>query len=147
MTGFASRITVNSTLLGDPTRTVIFSTSPQTPSGDTTRPDFLYDRLVNGQYYYSPTSGIGTNATPFNGTIASFSRQFIAQQGQQAEAATQLKQGQDVVLSTLEQKFNASAGINIDQEMANLLALQNAYAANARVMSVVKDMFTALMNA
>lgn len=147
MTGFASRITVNSTLLGDPTRTVIFSTSPQTPSGDTTRPDFLYDKLVNGQYYYSPTSGIGTNATPFNGTIASFSRQFIAQQGQQAEAATQLKQGQDVVLSTLEQKFNASAGINIDQEMANLLALQNAYAANARVMSVVKDMFTALMNA
>ena len=71
MTGFASRITVNSTLLGDPTRTVIFSTSPQTPSGDTTRPDFLYDKLVNGQYYYSPTSGIGTNATPFNGTIAS----------------------------------------------------------------------------
>jgi flagellar hook-associated protein FlgK len=29
--------------------------------------------------------------------------------------------------------------------MSNLLSLQNAYSANARVMSTVKDMLTALM--
>jgi flagellar hook-associated protein 1 FlgK len=37
--------------------------------------------------------------------------------------------------------------VNIDEEMAHLLALQNAYSANARVMSTVKDMYTALMQA
>jgi flagellar hook-associated protein 1 FlgK len=34
----------------------------------------------------------------------------------------------------------------VDQEMANLINLQTAYAANARVMSAVKDMIDRLMN-
>ena len=49
------------------------------------------------------------------------------------------------MLSTLQQKFNATSGVNIDEEMAHLLSLQNAYAANARVMSTVKQMYRALM--
>ena len=39
----------------------------------------------------------------------------------------------------------AGASVNIDQEMANLLGLQNSYAANARVLSAVKDMLDTLM--
>ncbi len=70
---------------------------------------------------------------------------MISQQGETANAASNLKQGQDVVLSTLQQRFNDSAGVNIDQEMANLLTLQNSYAANARVLSTVKDMLDTLM--
>ena len=35
--------------------------------------------------------------------------------------------------------------MNIDQEMANLLTLQNAYAANARVLTTIKAMFDTLM--
>jgi flagellar hook-associated protein 1 FlgK len=41
--------------------------------------------------------------------------------------------------------MNATSGVNIDDEMAHLLSLQNAYSANARVMSAVKDMYTALL--
>ena len=55
-------------------------------------------------------------------------------------------QGQDVVLNTLQQKFNDTSGVNVDQEMANLLTLQNSYSANARVLSAVKDMFDTLIN-
>lgn len=146
-TGFAGRITVNTTLVGDPTRLVVYSTSPLTSSGDTTRPDYLYDRLMEGAYYFSPQSGVGTTASPFRGTLGDFTQQFISAQGEAASAADQLKQGQDVVLNTLQQKFDSTAGINIDEEMAHLLALQNAYAANARVMSVVKEMFNALLQA
>jgi flagellar hook-associated protein 1 FlgK len=47
----------------------------------------------------------------------------------------------------LQQKFNTTSGVNIDEEMAHLLTLQNAYAANARVMSTVKEMFDALLRA
>ena len=32
-----------------------------------------------------------------------------------------LRQGQDVVLNSLQQKFNDTSGVNIDDEMANLL--------------------------
>ena len=38
-----------------------------------------------------------------------------------------------------------ATGVNIDSEMANLISLQNSYAANARVMSVVQTMMTSLM--
>ena len=72
-------------------------------------------------------------------------RQVISQQGEAADAAANLKQGQDVVFNSLQQRFNDSAGVNIDEEMANLLKLQNSYAANARVLSTVKDMFDTLM--
>jgi flagellar hook-associated protein 1 len=50
-----------------------------------------------------------------------------------------------VVLNSLQQRFNDSAGVKIDEEMANLLSLQNSYAANARVLSAVNDMFNILL--
>jgi flagellar hook-associated protein 1 FlgK len=70
---------------------------------------------------------------------------MVSLQGQAASNATQLAQGQDVVVNSLKQRFNDSAGVNIDEEMAKLLNLQNAYAANARVMSTVRDMLTQLL--
>ena len=51
-----------------------------------------------------------------------------------------------MVLNALQQRFNSASGVNVDQEMANLLTLQNSYAANARVMSAVKEMLDALIN-
>ena len=45
--------------------------------------------------------------------------------------------------TTLQQKFNSTSGVNIDTEMANLISLQNTYAANAHVMSVVQTMMKA----
>ena len=48
-------------------------------------------------------------------------------------------------MQSLQQRFNDNAGVNVDQEMAHLLNLQNAYAANARVLSAVREMLDALM--
>ena len=72
-------------------------------------------------------------------------QQFLSQQGNAATSATQLAQGQDVVVNTLQQKFNSRLGVNIDTEMANLIALQNSYAANAHVMTVVQSMMLGLL--
>jgi flagellar hook-associated protein 1 FlgK len=141
--GFAGRIAINTGIANDPSKLVLMSSS--TAAGDTTRPDFIYQQLTSGSYYYSPKSGLGTTNSPFKGTLLNFTQQFTSAQGESASAAKLLAQGQDVVLSTLKQKFASTAGVNIDDEMAHLLALQNAYAANARVMGVVKDMYQALM--
>jgi flagellar hook-associated protein 1 FlgK len=72
-------------------------------------------------------------------------RQVVSQQGAAAEAAANLNQGQEVVYNALQQRFNDSAAVNIDQEMATLLSLQNAYAANARVLTTVKEMLDSLL--
>ncbi|RTL50819.1 MAG: flagellar hook-associated protein FlgK [Bradyrhizobiaceae bacterium] len=143
--GLAGRISVNAQLVGDPSRLIVYNTSPLTSSGDTTRSDFILSQLTTGTYSFSPDTGLGSTGTPFKGTIQNFLQQFTTMQGQQASAAQQLSDGQNVVLSTLQNKLNQNSGVNIDDEMAHLLALQNAYSANARVMSTVNDMFTALL--
>lgn len=141
--GLAGRIAVNAALLADPSGLVSFQTG--TAAGDSTRPDFILQQLTSASLLFSPNTGIGTAASPFSGSLNTFLRQTISQQGEAASAASNLKQGQDIVLATLQQRFNDSAGVNIDQEMGNLLTLQNSYAANARVLSAVKDMLNLLM--
>jgi len=144
-TGYAGRITVNPALLADPSRLIIYNTSPQTPAGDTSRSDFILSQLTSGTSTFSPTSGIGTSSTPFKGSLLSFVQQFTSMQGDAATAAQQVADGQNVVVNTLQSKMSATAGVDIDEEMASLLSLQNAYSANARVMSTVNSMFQSLM--
>jgi flagellar hook-associated protein 1 FlgK len=74
-------------------------------------------------------------------------QEFVSAQGAAADAAAQVADGQDVVLNTLQQKISSTSGVNIDEEMAHLLSLQNAYSANARVMSTVNEMYKTLMQA
>jgi flagellar hook-associated protein 1 FlgK len=144
-TGLAARISVNPGLIADPSRMTIYSTSPTTPAGDSTRANFILSQLNNASLYYGPQTGVGTSAAPYKGSLLSFTQQILSMQGNAADAAKQLADGQDVVLNTLQNKMNATSGVNIDDEMAHLLSLQNAYSANARVMSAVKDMYTALL--
>jgi flagellar hook-associated protein 1 FlgK len=144
-TGYAGRITVNPALVADPSKFITYSTSPATQAGDTTRPDYLYSQMTTGTFTYSPQTGLGTAATPFKGTLGGFMQQFLSQQANASTSATQLQQGQDVVVSALQQRMTSTSGVNIDTEMANLISLQNTYAANAHVMSVVQSMMTSLM--
>jgi flagellar hook-associated protein 1 FlgK len=147
LTGYAGRITVNPALVTNPANFTVYSNSPATAAGDTTRSDFLYSQLTTGSFTYSPQTGLGSTSSPFTGTITGFMQQFLSQQANTASTATQLQQGQDVVVSTLQQKFNSVAGVSIDTEMSNLIALQNSYAANAHVMSVVQSMMNTLLQA
>ena len=147
LTGLAGRITVNAALLADPTKLSVYNTSPLTATGDTKRSDFLYAQLTSAKFSYSPSTGIGSSAQPFQGTVTSYLQQFINQQSNASTLANQLQQGQSVVVSTLQQKFNSTAGVNIDTEMSNLIAVQNAYAANAHIMSVVQSMMNTLLQA
>jgi flagellar hook-associated protein 1 FlgK len=146
-TGLAGRLTVNAGLVADPSRLVVYNTSPLTPSGDGTRANFITQQLTNATFLYSPQGGVGSASAPFKGTLLSYMQQFTSAQGAQAQTASQLSDGQNVVLSTLQAKFTTTSGVNIDEEMAHLLSLQNAYAANARVMSTVNQMYQTLMQA
>jgi flagellar hook-associated protein 1 FlgK len=141
--GFASRISVNGAVLADPSKLVIYGAG--TPNGDASRPNFILDQLLSANLTFNPNSGIGTATAPFSGTLSNFLQQVVEHQGQAASNASTLKEGQDVVLASLQQRFTDESGVNIDTEMAHLLDLQNAYAANARVMSTIKSMLDMLM--
>jgi flagellar hook-associated protein 1 FlgK len=143
--GLSGRIKLNPALLADPTRLVVTQTSPLTNAGDATRPNFLVDRLTNGILDFAPQAGVGTVAAPYSSTLTSYIQQMISQQGDAAANADSLNQGQTVVVNSLQQRFADQSGVNIDEEMTNLLKLQTAYGANARVMSAIKDMLDQLM--
>jgi flagellar hook-associated protein 1 len=142
-TGLAGRITVNPSVVASPSSLVTYASG--TASGDPTRPDFLLNQMTDASLTYSPTTGIGSASAPYSGTLADYMSQIVSQQSQAANAATNLQQGQDTVVSALQQRFNDESGVNIDTEMSNLIALQNAYGANARVMTTVQQLMAMLL--
>jgi flagellar hook-associated protein 1 FlgK len=141
--GFAARIAVNPGLTADPSKLVTYQLG--TAAADATRPNYIYNQMVNAALGFSPTAGIGSAAAPFTGTPGSYLSQMLSRQAEAASNSQQLQQGQDVVVHALQQRFNEGSSVNIDQEMANLLNLQNAYGANARVMTTVRDMLQQLL--
>jgi flagellar hook-associated protein 1 FlgK len=142
-TGLAGRITVNAAVAAAPGSLVAYAVN--TAAGDPTRPNFLLSQLTGAKLSYAPTTGIGSAQQPFSGTLADYLSAMTSQQSQAANAATNLQQGQDTVVSALQQRFNSTSGVSIDTELSNLIALQNAYGANARVMSTIQQMMSMLL--
>ncbi len=144
-TGLAGRIAVNSALTASPGSLIGYAVN--TPTGDSTRPNFVLNQMANEVLSYSPATGLGSTQQPFSGTLSNYMSAITSQQSQAANSAANLQQGQDAVVTALQQRFNAESGVNIDTEMSNLITLQNAYSANARVMSTVDHMMTTLLQA
>lgn len=141
--GLAGRVSVNASLLANPSALVAYQAG--TTSADSTRPNFIYNQMTTAALSFSPLSGVGSATAPYSGSLSAYLSQVTSMQSNSANNATSLQQGQDVVFSALQQRFSSTSGVNIDQEMSDLLNLQNAYAANARVMSTVSSMLTSLM--
>jgi flagellar hook-associated protein 1 FlgK len=142
-TGFSGRIAVNPALFANPSSLVLYSST--TNVGDSTRPDFINQQLNAAAQTFDPSGGIGTTNGPYSGTIADYIQQIISKQGADADNASQLNDGQQVVLNALQSRFNESSGVNVDTEMSNLIVLQNAYGANARVLTAIKQMYDMLL--
>jgi len=75
----------------------------------------------------------------FTGTIGS-----VGIQVRQAEAALST---QTALRDQAEQSLNAVAGVNLDEEAANLLRYQQAYQASAQVISTANELFQSLIAA
>ncbi|MGO9702591.1 MAG: flagellar hook-associated protein FlgK [Xanthobacteraceae bacterium] len=142
-TGLAGRIVVNPALAAAPSSLVAYAAN--TTAGDSTRPNFILNQMTDAVLTYSPTTGIGSPQAPYSATLADYMSQVASQQSLAANASTNLQQGQDTVVNALQQRFNDQSGVNIDTEMSHLIVLQNAYGANARVMSTVQQMMATLL--
>jgi len=143
--GFASRIAVNPDLIADRSRLVVYNTSPATPQGDTTRPTFLYERLTSSQRSFTNATGFDGSTATSTGTVSNFVQRVVAGQGQASEQAKRLDEGQQVAFASVQSRFLEDTKVNVDEEMSTLIELQSAYAANARVISTVKELLDVLM--
>lgn len=143
LAGYAGRIVLNPAVVNDRTSLVVYG--PSVPGGDTARPNLLVDRLTGAARTFSGAAGIGGSSSAWTGTVSDFAQQVIATQASDANAAATLDDGQQVVLNAVRSKYSDAAGVNIDTELTELIQLQTAYTANARLISAAKDMMDMLL--
>ncbi len=143
--GLSTRLSVNKSVVANNELLVKYSSAPETALGDPKRPLDIIDRLTNAKMDFDPRAGIGSKASPYRASIADFARQVISDQTGKAASAAQANQSQDIVVASLEQQLNDKTGVEIDEELTKLIALQNSYAANARILQVVDEMMQTLM--
>lgn len=142
--GFSSRIRVNGELLGDSNLLVKFTAG--TELGDQSRPEDLLAKFTKASFAFNANSGIGTKSSPYSGTLVDFAQKVVANQTSQIARHADLEESQKMVVSAMNARLEEKTKVNVDEEMAQLLNLQMAYAANARVVSVIKELMDTIRN-
>jgi flagellar hook-associated protein 1 FlgK len=93
-----------------------------------------------------PGANISTGITS-NGSLIDYSQQVINVQAQQVnDTQTQLTD-ETTYSNTLQKSLQDSSGVNVDQELSNMIVAQTAYSAAARVISALEQQFKDLLAA
>lgn len=79
-------------------------------------------------------------------SIDSFFKDMIDKLGVQAQESNRLVENQSIMLSELLNSRSAVSGVSIDEEVANLVAFQHAYSANAKVISTIDELLEVVIN-
>lgn len=145
--GFANGISVNPALLADSSLLVDYQTTPAANSeNDPARAQYLLNALTNETAFFDPEAGMGSSSSPFQGTVLDYINQTVAYQGNQAADAKTYSDSKEALTLNLAVRYEESYSVNLDAEMAFLVQLENAYAANARVMQTINDLMQELLN-
>jgi flagellar hook-associated protein 1 FlgK len=96
------------------------------------------------------TSGLGPNgnlsapyATPT--TLSDFASVLVSAQAQTIGNNTTQLTNEQSLQSTLQTQLSSGSGVSIDNEMSNMLQLQNAYGANAKIIAAVQTLFADIL--
>jgi flagellar hook-associated protein 1 len=143
--GYGNRIAVNQSILAQPTlirdggtSSTSGATGPLDP-GDTT-----YIDAVRGVFQANTLvfSGPGMAAT---NSLAGAAANIITGQSDHAATLDGRLQTETATQTAIDNVISQASGVNLDAEFSHLLQLQQAYATNARIVSVTQNMFNALL--
>lgn len=141
--GFAGRISVNTEIAQDPELLVQYEVGGSL--GDAKRVNDLLDHLNEMRFAGGQGSVRNGAAFRLSGTVGDFISQTINYQGNAASSAIADRDTQQLTLDALGERLEADYGVDVDEEMARLMELQNAFAANARVMSIAQELIQSLL--
>lgn len=91
----------------------------------------------------------GLLSTPYSGStdLLSLASTLTTAQASTINLASNSLTNETAVQTSLASKVAAVSGVSVDDEMSSIVALQNAYSANAKIVTAVQAMFTALLTA
>jgi len=142
--GFAGRISVNPAVMQDNKLLVQYELGGSL--GDAGRVNALVSNLEDLRFAGGPGSIRNGASSRLAGTVSDFISQAINYQGNAAASSIADNDTQKLTLDALGERLEADYGVDVDEEMARLMELQNAFAANARVMSIAQELIESLMS-
>jgi flagellar hook-associated protein 1 len=92
----------------------------------------LSDRLINW----------GTSTTTANGYYGA----LVAQIGQDVSNAINRKDHRDIIMNQLDEQWQSTSGVSIDEEMINLIKYQMGYNAAGRLVTVTNELMDTIIN-
>ncbi|MCD8497280.1 MAG: flagellar hook-associated protein FlgK [Alphaproteobacteria bacterium] len=95
--------------------------------------------------YLGPGADTDTNITG-SSTLIDFAQKIISRQSLDLLLIQNQQKDETALQTVLEEQFLSESGVNLDEEMANLIVYQTSYAAAARVVSAVDELFKELLN-
>lgn len=143
--GFAARISINSAVLAD--NSLMVQAQAGQTMGDAARPNLLIDQLNSMQFVGGGNPAADKGQFQLSGKLGDVISQVIGFQGTSTQKVLTQSSDRQLALDTIIQQMGVEYGVNVDEEMARLMDLQNSYSANAQVVGVVKELLAALLNA
>ena len=154
--GSALRMAVTAKVAASPQYVSIGTLTLSTQPTETTKKRYTYEVGSGSNQSIVALSALGQKSIRFQNAgslpettlaFSDYAAQILgAAASKTTDAATEVTQ-QTLVRQGFVDKDRAVRGVNIDEEMANTILFQNAYSANARVITVTKQLFDDLLQA
>ena len=143
LVGLASNIAVNPNVVNNPWR-MRDGTRVQQPStltGNNTLPTNIVT-MFNALQTFTSNTGLPTSAS-----LQNFGAAAIAFQANAAATAKSNLDSASTIYNALNRQFQDQSGVNVDQQLANMIQIQSSYAASARTITAIKQMLDQLLQA
>ncbi len=146
--GFSQSIAVNQTIIDDPSRMSRGSLQLDPLEGKffmATGDNAIALQMAALMTNQAPVKAAGSLAAG-NITFADYGAQIVSRSSSQTATNKTDLQLQSDLKSSLELKQSQVSGVNLDEEMSQLMIYQNSYAASAKVIATTKALFDILNN-
>lgn len=146
----AANISVNASILEDSSKLAIaeFSSSSSLAvgdsaisSGDATIATGISD-LLSGSVSFDAAGNLSSCTTSFS----SYASNILSDVANIADEATSDSEVASAVYEELADSYSSATGVNLDEEAANLTALENIYAASAAVFEAIQEMYDTMIS-
>lgn len=134
--GFAGRITVNAAMLADP---ALLRGPAGTAPGDATLLRAAESAVTAGNLTFS-AAGL-----PMTGSLTGVTAEMLASHASEIESTRSRRESMAAVHTAVSSRHAATTEVNLDDELAFMLILQNGYAASARVLQTTQEMLDELL--
>lgn len=101
-----------------------------------------FQDLTSQTYDFGTVGGLPGSTV----TLGDYAAQVLAKSGLDAARADSLEADRSALASVLTEKSMEKSGVNMDEELANLIVYQNSYNAAARIITTARDMYDVMLS-